>query len=187
MCLLRNCGASQIEHHWPKAPHSHNANRGSTSRMFRWSNMVLACSTCNGFGGKASHMRWETDDTATLLNPCDDEPLCYFSITLEAGPPFTTGWIDPKSILKPAAYNRAKYTITRLKLNTREDLLRGRARTLTHFLAYSHLILEKGPDYEAPSGKPIRDTFLKILDAREPFLSPIRQILYYEPAYQGTL
>jgi hypothetical protein len=94
-------------------------------------------------------------------------------------------WMDPRPTLRPSAYNRAEYTINRLKLNTREDLLRGRERTLDYFLAYSYLVLEKGPDYEAPFGRPIRDTFLNMLVANEPFLGPIRQILFYEPGYKG--
>lgn len=121
---------SAIEHHWPKSPHPHNGRRGTTAHMFQWRNMLLACSVCNGFGGKASHMRWETDGTPKLLNPCEDEPLCYLKVTLEGTPEFAIGWIDPMPSLKPEARSRAEYTITRLKLNTRDSLLRGRAKTL---------------------------------------------------------
>ena len=41
--------ASEIEHHWPKAPHPQNANRGAPAQMFRWENLLWACQTCNGF------------------------------------------------------------------------------------------------------------------------------------------
>ncbi|HLK61689.1 MAG TPA: hypothetical protein VKU00_34405 [Chthonomonadaceae bacterium] len=182
-------GANHVEHHWPKSPHPHNANRGAASHMFQWNNMVLACSTCNGFECKGSHMEWETDGSPRLLNPClgKDDALCYFTIVLESNPQFIVGWIDPRPQPDTAAiaYNRAEYTIRRLKLNQRDYLVRGRARAISKLLICLHLLFEFGPDYEAPSGNPIRRTLLQMFDAREPYLSPIRQILYYEPAYQG--
>jgi uncharacterized protein (TIGR02646 family) len=178
-------GAEFVEHHWPKSPHSHNANRGTKARMFLWENLLLACNGCNGFGGKAAHMKWTPTGSPMLLNPCleADDPLCYFEIALDASPAFVVGWIDPQPDLDALARQRAEYTIMRLKLNVREHLVRGRKKNIQQFYLLMHFLQEFGPDYEAPSGHKIRDWFVELLSAKESFLAPIRQILYHEPAY----
>ena len=51
--------AREIEHHWPRSPHLHNGNRGSSAQMFRWDNLIWACHTCNSFECKGAHMAWD--------------------------------------------------------------------------------------------------------------------------------
>jgi hypothetical protein len=46
-----------------------------------------------------------------------------------------------------------------------------------------HFLIELGPDYEAPSGHKVRDKFVELLTADEPYLAPIRQVLYGELEY----
>ncbi len=99
------------------------------------------------------------------------------------GPGFTHGWIDSRVGINQAQIDRAEYTIKRLKLNQRENLTRGRARITLDFLGWMKSLIELGPDYEVPSGYTIRQRLLDLLDATEPYLAPVRQILYAEPDY----
>ena len=183
-------GATHIEHHWPKSPHSHNSHRGSPTRMFRWDNFILACSQCN-VECKGSHMNWDEAGNPLLLNPChpEDDPLCYFTIQLhsESEPAFTLGWIDPQPNLSPSANQKAEYTLRRLKLNQRDYLVAGRARTLKHFFRLIHFLQEFGPDYEAPEGHTLRVSLIELLIASEPHLAPIRQVLYAQPEIRQQL
>jgi len=176
-------GTRHIEHHWPKSPHPHNAYKGTLARMFVWDNLLLACGTCNGFECKASRMEWYDGDKPKLINPCQDDPICYLDINLMEGPPVRQGFIWPGDGLDQDDSDRAAYTIRRLKLNQRDDLRQARARTIMEFLGWVCILREFGPDYEAPSGYTVRERFLDMLDPSEPYLAAIRQIFFSEPDY----
>jgi hypothetical protein len=45
-----------------------------------------------------------------------------------------------------------------------------------------NVLRELGPDYEAPEGYTVRQRFLEFLAPTEPYLAPVRQILYTEPS-----
>ncbi|MDQ2732295.1 MAG: hypothetical protein M3Y56_11595 [Armatimonadota bacterium] len=177
--------ATLVDHYWPRAPHPQNQNRGGPAKMFVWDNLVLACPDCNGFECKAARMEWDNAGNPLLLNPCLDEPICYLTFTWKEGPKFTVGWMEPRQDITSNSHTRAEYTIRRLKLNTRENLPRGRARALLDFLAWTEFLIVLGPDREAPSGYTVRQRLTDLLSAKEPYLSGIRQILYQEPEYVG--
>lgn len=123
--------------------------------MFRWHNLLWACNICNGFECKASRMEWDAQGDPKLLNPCTPghEPFCHIEITINiAGPQFALGWMEPYDNLNLKAYSRAEYTIRRLKLNHRDDLRQGRAKTIRDFMGWLKVLRELGPDYEAPEG-----------------------------------
>lgn len=178
-------GTQHIEHHWPKSPHPHNANKGSPAKMFVWDNLLLACGTCNGFECKASRMEWYNGDKPKLINPCCDDPICYLDINLMEGPRVKWGFILPRAGLGQDDSDRAEYTIRRLKLNQRESLREARARTIRDFLGWVSFLNKFGPDCEAPSGYTLRERFLDMLDPSTPHLAAIRQILFFEPDYAG--
>ncbi len=173
----------EIEHYWPKAPHPHNARRGSPAQMFRWANLVWACHICNGFECKGSHMEWNRAGRPKLLNPTADDPLGYLTVNLSDAPDFTIGWLDPRGGLSESNRSRAEYTLSRLKLNQREDLRRGRAKIIQDFLGWLTVLQAFGPDFQAPSGYTVRQRLLDLLAASEPYLAPVRQIFYAEPDY----
>jgi uncharacterized protein (TIGR02646 family) len=178
-------GARDIEHYWPKSPHAQNVHRGSPAVMFRWDNLLWACHICNGFECKASRMEWNAQGEPKLLNPCTPghDPFCHIEITLNMeGPQFALGWMEPYDNLNLTAYSRAEYTIRRLKLNHRDELRQGRAKTIRDFFGWLKVLRELGPDYEAPLGYTVRQRFVEFLDPTEPYLASVRQILITVPA-----
>ena len=176
-------GTRHIEHHWPKSSHPHNAYKGTPVRMFVWDNLLLACGTCNGFECKASHMEWYNGNKPKLINPCQDDPICYLDINLMEGPPVRQGFIWPRDGLDQDDSDRAEYTIRRLKLNQRDDLRQARARAIEIFLFLVYALSKLGPDCETPTGHTVREVLLNRLDPSEPYLAAIRQILFSEPDY----
>ena len=85
--------------------------------------------------------------------------------------------MQPRDNLKLAAYSRGEYTIRRLKLNHRDELRQGGAKTIRDFMGWLKVLRELGPEYEAPEGYTVRQRFLEFLDPTEPYLAPVRQIL----------
>jgi len=171
---------SQIEHYWPRSPSPQNANKGTPARMFVWDNLLLACGTCNGFECKASRMEWCDGDKPKLINPCQDDPICYLDVNLMQGSKIRWGFVLPRAGLSQDDVDRAAYTIRRLKLNQRDGLRQARARTINEFLGWVCILNEYGPDYEAPSGYTVRERLLEMLDPSRPYLAAIRQILFFE-------
>ena len=178
-------GTRHVEHHWPKSPHPQNDHRGSPSKMFVWDNLLLACGTCNGFECKASRMEWYHGDKPKLINPCQDDPMCYLDVSLMEGPRVRWGFVLPRAGLSPEEFDRAEYTIRRLKLNQRDDLREARARVTRNFLGWVLFLVEFGPDCEAPSGYTLRERLLDMLAPSAPCLAAIRQIFFLEPHFAG--
>lgn len=166
--------AHEIEHYWPKSPHSHNDHRGTPSRMFRWDNLLLACHECNGFSCKGAHMAWDGNQPR-LLNPCVDDPLDYLAIDINHRSKLL-GIMEPRAALLYLYHQRAVYTIERLAVN-RARLRDGRIKSVRQFVTWLQMLLKHGPDFEMPSGYTIRQRFIEMLDPSRPYLAPIRQIL----------
>jgi len=175
--------ASQIEHYWPKSSAPQNAGKGTPAKMFVWDNLLLACGTCNGFECKASRMEWYDGDKPKLINPCQDDPICYLDINLMEGPQVRWGFILPRAGLCQDDSDRAEYTIRRLKLNQRDGLRQARARAIENFLFLVYALSKLGPDCETPTGHTVREVLLNRLDPSEPYLAAIRQIFFSEPDY----
>ena len=127
--------ASHIEHYWPQSPSPQNAGKGTPAKMFVWDNLLLACGTCNGFECKASRMEWYDGDKPKLINPCQDDPICYLDINLMEGPQVGWGFILPRAGLSQDDSDRAEYTIRLLKLNQREACARSALEPLWNSLA----------------------------------------------------
>jgi uncharacterized protein (TIGR02646 family) len=186
--------ANQIDHHWPKAPADENERRGTPQRMFQWQNFLLACGPCNDPERKGARMEWVRDGDAVrpkLLDPSadGDDPLCYFTIRWDQNPAFTTGWIDTRPDLSPDARERARYTISLLKLNDLDYALRGRRQTLSHFnlLLWTLVNSTGGPDQRLETGRLLREDWREFLSANTPYLAPVRQRLRESPELRDAL
>ncbi len=189
-------GAMELDHHWPKKPHKrNNQNKGTTSKMFLWDNLVPACHTCNSWACKGSHMQSTPDGRTKLLNPfvIGDDPLCYFDIVVDEsqlngkGSTWQVGWFEIRKDLGGVPYDRAEYTRKRLKLNLRDDLLRGRKNVIRYFLDYVKFLKEFGPDHVIRERRTIRVVFQQMLTHTEPYLAPIRQILRRDTVLRDEL
>ncbi len=179
--------ADQTDHYWPKSPHpTLNSNRGTPARMFRWDNLFLSCHKCNSWECKGAHMKWD-GDRPRLLNPCENDPLCYFKINLDYGSVLNGGRITPRSGLSPTARRRAEYTIRRLKLNERSRLQRDRLNTFRNFFDWLEMLFRFGPEYELPSGYTIRQRLADMLGCSEPYLASVRQFLHEEQELREAL
>ncbi len=132
----------EVEHIWPKDLYP--------ARVFDWFNYLYACGICNG--RKLNHWcvsdasgasrefkrsRAERDagnygpppDGAPLfIDPRDEDPLRFLCVDL-----IDTFWVLPRRGLSDRDEERATWTITKLELNLREDLVDARAN---HYLAY---------------------------------------------------
>lgn len=172
--------ADELDHFWPKSPHTQNSFRGTPHYMFVWENLLLVCRKCNSFSCKGSRMTWD-DGKPRLLNPCLDEPLHYFAIAVSYNSLLAAGQLEPRGDLAQQKQLRAEYTIRLLKLNERRLLVEGRLATLRQFLDWVEMLARFGPEFELPSGYTIRQRFLDMLDCHKPFLAPIRQILHDDP------
>lgn len=177
--------ASEIEHYWPKKPHSHNHYRGTPQCMFLWDNLLLSCKKCNSFECKGSHMKWDGDNPR-LLNPVKDDPLCYFRINMEDASALQRGRIESKTDLSDLQQKRAEYTIHRLKLNERLGLRNGRSHIIRDFVDWLKMLVLHGANYPLSEGT-LRERFLDMLQATTPYLSPIRQLLYEQPEIKQAL
>ena len=182
--------ATEIDHHWPKAPHKRlNRSKGTPAKMFLWSNLLLSCTYCNGFRCKGAHMQWDAHGRAKLLDPSaeGDDPLCYFRIQTKSTPSFAKGWMDIREGLRPAAAERARYTQDRMKLNKREARVRARAGTIDSFCMALACLHQGGPDGTAPNGLSTRGHFANLLNAKMPHLAPIPQLLRETPRLRQAL
>jgi uncharacterized protein (TIGR02646 family) len=179
--------ANQIEHYWPKSPHpTLNNNLGTPKKMFVWNNFLLSCQKCNGWEYKGASMKFDCG-RPRLLNPCVDDPLCYFKISLEISSAENAGQIKPALDLSDDARRRAEYTAHKLGLNKRVALRNGRKRTIRQFLIFMQGLLEEGAERELLPGYTIRQGLLDVLQPSEPYLAPVRQLLHEQPEIKRQL
>ncbi len=174
---------TQIEHHWPKSPHPKlNAGRGTPTRMYAWDNLLWSCAICNGFECKGSHMAWDADDAPMLMDPSRgaQDPLRLLDFEVD---PDSVDFGKVSAALPPGSSDgdRGAYTVRRLKLNLRADLLRERRRSIDEFLLVEATIHEFGPDFELPEGRSLRGRMRSLLAPESAHLGPIRQILQRAP------
>lgn len=123
----------QVEHFHPKSLYP--------NYVFTWPNLLCACGGCNGpknneFAVLAEERpicvaRRRNDDIspplsgpAALLDPRHDDLMGYLEIDLSG-----TFQVQPRLGLPAVAKARAEYTISTLRLNTREHLRKARRST----------------------------------------------------------
>ena len=149
--------------------------------MFVWSNLSWSCKTCNGFGCKGPRLTWNQAGQTYLLNPCraEDDPYHYLSYGT-AG--LDAGRVYPRQGIDAYAFARAEYTIKRFKLSKRDYLVRERATHIRRFLELVAHFRQFGSDVPGPSGVTIGQRLAEILNPKNTYLAPIRQILF-DPAF----
>jgi uncharacterized protein (TIGR02646 family) len=145
--------AKDIEHFYPKSTHP--------LRMFAWDNFLRGCKNCNN----AKLARFPVDDAGLrlLVDPCDDEPLDYFSWDLMTG---ATG-LSPDPIRQPRALaTRGLFSLDQEAL--REER-RNKALDVLYLLA--HVARED------PVTDKTRDRLRDHLRPHRPWLGIVRQLL----------
>jgi len=162
--------AKEIEHYISKS--------FNTTQTFQWDNLLWSCDTCNK---KKPDVPFIIEGQTQLLNPYLDDPICYFATNLK------TGWLDVKAGLSPANAHRASYTIELLNLNLRDALLNERAKNISQFFHLLAELFETNADHQNSLGYTVSERFIKLLNAKTPFLGPIRQILYSKPEIHHEL
>ncbi len=177
---------TQIEHFWPKSPFKANNKKGSPTKMFVWENLFLSCHICNGFSCKGSKMEWDANGHPKLLDPCVEDPFQFFSIIVDVNDT-NLGWIDPLLELQIADLEKASYTIRLFKLNLRAALRKGRKKTIVEFYTLLEGLKKYGAEFELPAGVPLRKRFLDFMEASQPYLAPLRQILIENPEFHHFL
>ncbi|MBN8229773.1 hypothetical protein JYK02_19870 [Corallococcus macrosporus] len=134
--------ADEVEHIWPKTLYP--------ELTFAWMNYLYACGPCNGpknsrFAVFAQGTGVHTDvgrrrnapvvppvpGTPVLLDPRVEDPMDFMSLELRETFLFTA-----TAAPGTAAYERAKYTIETLGLNSREALPRARFHAYRDFFAH---------------------------------------------------
>lgn len=175
---------TDIEHHWPKSPHTrHNGGRGTALKMYEWQNLLWSCMYCNSIRVKGAHMKWDADDVPLLIDPsiADQDPLHLLDFDVDVtSPNFAT--MAPRHHLNTREGQRGDYTIRRLKLNLRADLRRARENGIRFFLVFEAAIHQFGPLFELPEGQALGRRMMELLTETSPHLGPIRQILQRDPA-----
>lgn len=146
--------ADEIEHMRPKDLYP--------EQVFAWDNYVLACGPCNGpknnrfgvigRGGRnwvevtrapGSPVTPPAKGKPALIDPRTEDPLNF--IWLDMG-----SWrYTPKLDISPRALLRASFTIDVLQLNTRDELLRGRRRAFSGYLARLREFSGKADSWDA--------------------------------------
>ena len=132
--------ADEIEHMQPKDLYP--------QKVFVWGNYVLACGPCNGpknnrFAivkvGKSDLVDVTRRPGAPVVRPTTGTPALIDPRTED---PLSLLWLDmntwrftPRVDIPKRAGARAAYTIDVLRLNTRDELLRGRRSAFTGYLA----------------------------------------------------
>jgi uncharacterized protein (TIGR02646 family) len=167
---------TDIEHFWQKSSHK--------DRMFAWENLFSSCSMCNKL--KIGEMELNADGHPKLLNPCTEDPFKFFNIIIDVQDT-KLGWIDPRLGLLPSDEEKAIYTIELFNLNQRSRILRARKRTTEDFLSLLEGLKKYGAEFELPVGKSLRERFLDFMDAEEPCMAPVRQILIDNPGFHQFL
>jgi len=186
-CAYCEGQASGIEHFWPKAKSAENANLGTHARAFEWTNLLWSCGICNDKQHKGQRMEWTVAGTPKLLDPTkpDDDPCDFLTVSLNHEPPIELGWVDPRPDLTTDAAERARYTISTLKLNERDDCRRGRRTAIEHFWIVLEAIKEKGPDHSIKTKRKAREVLYDLLE--DGYLGAIRQILLDSPALRASI
>lgn len=131
--------ADEIEHIWPKNFYP--------DKVFCWCNYLYACGPCNGSSkgdrfavfdereervdlgrGKNGPVMPPRAGDALFVDPRREDPMDYLDLDLG------TGLFIPRSPAGSRDYQRAKYTIEVLKLNTRDYLKHARRSAYRSYL-----------------------------------------------------
>jgi uncharacterized protein (TIGR02646 family) len=145
--------AKDIEHFYPKSTYP--------PRMFAWDNFLRGCKNCNN--AKLARFPVDVAGLRLLVDPCDDEPLDYFTWDLTTG---ATG-----ATPDPARQPRALATRELFSLD--QEALREERRVKALIILY---LLAKVVD-EDPVTVGTRDRLHDELCPHRPWLGIVRQIL----------
>jgi len=156
----------EVEHIWPKDFYP--------ERVFDWFNYLYACGTCNG--RKLNHWcvrdaqdnlhnlkRSETERSSKnygpppvgdpmFIDPRDEDPMRFLRVDL-----LDTFEVAPRTGLDDHAQKRAVWTIEKLELNLREDLVGARAN---HYFTYIDRLKQHIVDRDA--GESEEDLHLRV-------------------------
>lgn len=192
-CYCERTAANNIDHFWPKAKYP--------EKTFAWTNLFLACSTCNDSSHKGDELEIIGSGSSIhskLLDPStlDDDPYRFFMFTVHknCNPPGEPerfnpiGWIEPRPAPETEAYERARHTIEKLELNP--PLYLARAMIIDYFFKLCSALVEFGPDYVPEpkgTGETVRQTFARLLSRSTSYLGPLRQILRDKPELRKEL
>ena len=146
--------ADEIEHMRPKDLYP--------EQVFLWHNYVLACGPCNGpknnrfavirKGGRnwvevtrapGSPVTPPANGISALIDPRMEDPLKFIWLDM------STWRFTPKLDITPRASLRASFTIDVLRLNSRDELLRGRRRAFSGYLARLREFSGESPSWNA--------------------------------------
>lgn len=192
-CYCERTAANTIDHFWPKAKYP--------EKTFAWTNLFLACSTCNDPSHKGDDLALIDSGSSMhskLLDPStlDDDPYRYFVFTVRKSISLPNesekfnpiGWVVPRPAPETEAYVRARHTIETLELNL--PLYPARAIIIDYFFKLCSAVAEFGPDYVTEpegTGETVRQSFARLLSRSMSYLGPLRQILRDEPALRDGL
>lgn len=161
-CYCEKIIAKDIEHFYPKTLYP--------ARMFAWDNLLRACKDCNF--EKHQHDPLDAHGRRTLLDPTVDRPEDYFDWDLLTGAPV---YRDRGPGTHPGRRTVAVCGLDNQKFN---DQRRKRGR---QFLYLVQQVLT-----ETPVRRDTRDLLDDLLEAGEPWLGVIRQIVR-DPAQSAAL
>ena len=175
--------ADEIEHMQPKDLYP--------QKVFDWDNYVLACGPCNGpKNNRFAVLKTRKADlidvtrkpgapilppTAglpALINPRTENPLSFLWLDMN------TWRFTPKLGISPRASSRAIYTIDVLRLNTRDELLRGRRSAYSGYLARVRDYVEHSKQWSAIKKRRFVEDF-KAQSYRTVWLEMIRQRTFH--------
>lgn len=139
-CYCEDSCADEVEHHRPKNHYP--------DYTFVWANYLYACGLCNGpkrnqfaiferntgqrldlFRVKGASLTPPPDGDPLLIDPRSEDPLAFMELDLRG----RTFWFHPTPPISSRDYDRAKYTIEVLRLNTRNALTRARRGAFGYF------------------------------------------------------
>jgi uncharacterized protein (TIGR02646 family) len=115
---------SDIEHFWPKSPHS--------DRMYVWENLLMACAQCGRF--KGTQFPRADDGSPLLIDPSAEDPWEFLDFNPE------TGNLNARYLLSVQAYSaKGEATVAVLRLDSREGVSAGYRKTYRHLC---HLVTD---------------------------------------------
>lgn len=148
--------AADVEHFYPKSTYP--------TRMYQWPNLLPSCKDCNL--AKLNHFPMNGNQPV-LIDPSSEEPMDFFSWSLETGEP----------VLRPDEpyHSRAKETVKTLHL---EQLSEERRQKLLDVLYLLANVIEENP-VTAETAERLREHLLPT----RPWLAVVRQLLRHPGIY----
>ncbi|WP_165223693.1 retron system putative HNH endonuclease [Aquisphaera insulae] len=152
-----NIAAKDIEHFHPKSIYP--------NRMFAWNNFLRGCKNCNNV--KQSQFPLDGVGGRLLIDPCEDEPLEYFTWDMMTG----AAGLTPDPSRNPRAM--ATHELFSLDQEPLREERRNKALDVLYLLAR---VVE-----ESPVRKQTQDRLRDHLSPNRPWLGIIRQLFKQPP------